>query len=225
MKIKRQFILMTLLIVIVAFTCMLAAINQDNYQRQNIEIWNSVNKDNATIYINEQTEEVKPLAISSNHKLPSSLLIIEDGAFEGTALVSVDIPETVTHIGNNAFANISTLLSVKIPDTIQYISEDTFVNSKNVVLIASSNSYAYTWAKSNGFRFQFPAFFIARDENNQFIYPNKRNTYFFAKERTEITDIQRINNRERRNGRSIGELKASQNKGVSGLYIQSRYFP
>ena len=47
--------------------------------------------------------------------LPASLQIIEAEAFEGTAIVTVDLPETVETIGERAFANIPTLRQITIP--------------------------------------------------------------------------------------------------------------
>lgn len=157
--------------------------------------------------------------------LPDSLQFIDDSAFEGTALGAVDLPSGVTYIGDRAFANIPTLLSVKIPDDTQYIGKDAFNNSKQVILTASANSYARDWAKKNGLPFQLLVTFNAGNGTTQSTIQPNRNTHPSQKESADTTEKTNTNNRERKTGRSVGELKASQNKGVAALYIQSRYFP
>ena len=167
-----------------------------------------------------ETAQTKP-----SFTLPASLQIIDDSAFEGTALVSVDIPESVTYIGDHAFANIPTLLSVHIPDTTRYIGKEAFTNSRQVTITASANSYARDWAKENGFRFQLPVTFSAGNGMVQYVSRDDQGFRSSRRERTETTDNPTIETRERRTGRSFGELKAAQYKGVAYLYIQSRYFP
>ena len=86
-------------------------------------------------------------------KLPASLQIIEDEAFEGTAIVGVDLPETVESIGNRAFANIFSLQFVKIPCITTVIAKNAFLGSNHVKITGAPNSYARIWAKENGVPF------------------------------------------------------------------------
>ncbi len=156
--------------------------------------------------------------------LPTSLQSIENNAFEGTALESIIIPFNVTYIGNRAFADIPTLLTATFPDNTQFIANDAFNDSKQVLLQASINSYAQAWAKDNGLRFNFIVALNAMERTIQYSVQSNRAAYSEEKnniEKTRKTD----NNRERRTGRTVGELKASQYKGIAALYIQSRFFP
>ena len=59
-------------------------------------------------------------------QLPVSLRVIEDEAFEGTAIVSAALPDSVESIGERAFANISALRSVKIPNATKEIAKSAF---------------------------------------------------------------------------------------------------
>ena len=86
-------------------------------------------------------------------KLPASLQIIEDEAFEGTAMISIELPEKVEIIGDRAFANISSLQFVKISDATKVIAKNAFLGSNHVTITGAPNSYARTWAKENGVPF------------------------------------------------------------------------
>ena len=86
-------------------------------------------------------------------RLPALLQIIEEEAFEGTAFVTVELPETVETIGEKAFANIPTLRSVKIPEKTREIAVTAFAGSDYVTIIAAPGSYARTWARENGVPF------------------------------------------------------------------------
>ena len=94
--------------------------------------------------------------------LPASLKIIEDEAFEGTALVAVDLPETVEEIGDRAFANIPSLRILKIPDNTKRIGTKIVAGSYNVTIAAAPGSYARNWAQENDVPFA-PVTVIAAD--------------------------------------------------------------
>ncbi len=229
MKIKFKYIFVILFLMVIAFTCAQAAVNPEEEQQQDVS--------NELVFLSGRFECLKygnpevfknNTAVENNapsFTLPASLQIIDDSAFEGTALVSVDIPESVTYIGDNAFANIPSLLAVRIPDATEFIGKDAFTNSNQVTITASSNSYARTWAKDNGFRFQLLATFSASNGGVSYSFQSDPGFRSSQKERLETTDTANTNIRERRTGRTVGELKASQYKGVAALYIQSRYFP
>ncbi len=227
MRNKFMYFLMILLIALIAVAYAQAAVNTEE----------SISSIDWTKKIAILEEKAEPEENDNNSfiasadqntpsfRLPSSLQIIDDSAFEGTALVSVDIPESVAYIGDNAFANIPTLLAVHIPDATQFIGKGAFANSKNVTITASSNSYARTWAKDNGLRFQLLATFSASNGGVSYSFQSDPGFRSSQKERTETTDTSNTNIRERRTGRTVGELKASRYKGVAALHIQSRYFP
>ena len=216
MRIKILFVV--LLSMLIVFTCARAAKSPNDEELTVRQSCQSVLTEKKTL-IDESIKYV------SSAQLPTSLTIIDDSAFEGTALVSVEIPESVTYIGDYAFANIPSLLGIHIPDTTQFIGKDAFIGSREVTLSASSGSYAKSWAAANGYRFQLISTFTARDGIIHYSFQNKHNAHPSASERIEQTDTQRTNVRERRTGRSVGDLKAAQYKGVAALYVQSRYFP
>jgi hypothetical protein len=56
----------------------------------------------------------------------SDVTIIRESAFEGTSLVSVEIPNNVQTIGDNAFAGCSSLQSLSLGDGIQGIGDNAF---------------------------------------------------------------------------------------------------
>lgn len=56
-------------------------------------------------------------------------VLIPDHAFEGTSITSVDIPGTISRIGNYAFANASSLGAVTLPEGIEHIGHHAFENT------------------------------------------------------------------------------------------------
>lgn len=229
MKIKFKYFFVILFLMLIVFTCAQAAVNPEEELQQNVsnELAFLFEKLACSKYGNPEVFKTNTAVENTtpSFTLPASLQIIDDSAFEGTALVSVDIPETVTYIGDNAFANIPSLLAVYIPDATEFIGKDAFANSNQVTITASSNSYARTWAKDNGFRFQLLATFSASNGGVSYSFQSDPGFRSSQKERMESSDTANTNIRERRTGRTVGELKASQYKGVAALYIQSRYFP
>ena len=99
--------------------------------------------------------------IISEARLTASVVTIEDEAFEGTALVKVELPENVETIGEHAFANISTLRNIRIPITTSYIACSAFDGSNRTMITAPGNSYARTWAKNHGLPFSPSVMFCA----------------------------------------------------------------
>jgi len=96
----------------------------------------------------------KPLSVSGTFKFPASIKIIQDEAFEGTALGLADLSETsVEEIGERAFANIPTLVGIKIPDKTRFIAKTAFSGSNHVTLTGTPKGYTRTWAKENGLPF------------------------------------------------------------------------
>ena len=94
-------------------------------------------------------------------KLPESVTIIENEAFEGTALVNVELPNTVTKVGDRSFANISTLREVRIPIATKYIASTAFDGSNRTMITAPANSYARAYARNHGLPFSPIVMFCA----------------------------------------------------------------
>lgn len=86
-------------------------------------------------------------------KLPDSVVVIEEEAFEGTSIVAIELPASVKTIGEQAFANIKTLRSIHIPMSTTAIASTAFIGSENVTINAITNSYAREFAKAQGLPF------------------------------------------------------------------------
>ena len=69
------------------------------------------------------------LANLSSITIPSKVVSIGEGAFQGTALKSVTIPNSVTALGDGVFYGLSTLTSATIGSGIDTISENAFAST------------------------------------------------------------------------------------------------
>ena len=87
-------------------------------------------------------------------ELPSSLRVIEDGAFESCkALKTVKMKDGVTHIGDNAFRNCRNLKDIYIPNSVGMIEENAFELDGSMVIHCQKDSYAYEFAVENDIKF------------------------------------------------------------------------
>ncbi len=59
----------------------------------------------------------------------SNITSIGDGAFNGSIIESIDIPNTVTSIGSSAFGNCSNLTSITIPNSVTSIGYGAFAGT------------------------------------------------------------------------------------------------
>ena len=86
--------------------------------------------------------------------LPSSLIAIEESAFENTAINDIDIPGTVIHIGEKAFSYCMQLQSIRLSQNLQSISRKTFdycLSLNNIIIpnmTESIGEYAFRDCKS-----------------------------------------------------------------------------
>lgn len=87
--------------------------------------------------------------INQTFCLPTSVEVIEDEAFEGTSIMYITLPDRITTIGEQAFANITTLQAVRISMTTTSIAKTAFSGSNQVMITADPNSYARKWAREN----------------------------------------------------------------------------
>ena len=81
--------------------------------------------------------------------IPSSVTRIGDGAFSGcSSLTSINIPSSVTEIGDWAFKGCTSLTNIDIPSSVTKIGKDTFYkcNSLTSVNIPSSVTEIGEWA-------------------------------------------------------------------------------
>lgn len=86
-------------------------------------------------------------------RLPSSLIQIEDSAFENTAMESVYLPDMTTVIGSRAFAANRALRIVYIPKAVLYIGEQAFEGDE-LTIYGEKDSYAAAWARSHNVAFR-----------------------------------------------------------------------
>ena len=84
---------------------------------------------------------------------PSSIEIIEDEAFEGSAVETVVFPDGLLSIGSRAFGNAYFLTDVYIPDTTTYIADSAFFVTPNLTIHGLDGSYAMDWANSHKISF------------------------------------------------------------------------
>lgn len=155
--------------------------------------------------------------------LPSSLITIEDSAFEGTALTNVVLQNKVEDIGDNAFSNIDKLFSISISKKTERISQNAFSGSENIRIFTETSSYAKHWAQRQGVPYVIVPFFTAATEKSQdgLILPSTR-----AKQIT----VRRIGScfaekKENQTGRPDEEIKLPRFNGNASEIVQSRYFP
>ena len=69
-------------------------------------------------------------------------------------LSEVEIPDTVTSIGENAFYGCYRMSEVKIPDSVEHIASTAFEDSSITKIIGSSGSEAQAFAENEGINFE-----------------------------------------------------------------------
>ena len=143
---------------------------------QGCSLLNTINIPNSVISIGSGCFSACKLLESIS--IPDGVASIGSQTFSGcSSLKSISIPNGVTSIGSQAFSGCSSLKSISIPDSVTAINNYTFSSctslkeitiGKNVNSISTnafslchilntvcgySNTYAETWANSNGYTF------------------------------------------------------------------------
>ena len=85
--------------------------------------------------------------------LPASLVVIEDQAFEGTVMKDAFLPETLTTIGERAFAGNQALRRIIIPKSVSYIGEHAIETVLNLTVYGEAGSYAAHWTWEHNYTF------------------------------------------------------------------------
>lgn len=76
-------------------------------------------------------------------KIPSSITSIDIGAFEGSGLNSIEIPNSVIKIGEKAFFDCRNIVSVDLPDSIIEIGNSAFQDCISLISIKLPNSISF----------------------------------------------------------------------------------
>jgi len=82
---------------------------------------------------------------------PSSLQVVDEEAFAGTAFETVVFGNSLRSLGDRSFENASRLTHLYIPVSTEHIGESVLPGT--VLLHGVDGSYAQAWAKGNGISF------------------------------------------------------------------------
>ena len=99
-----------------------------------------------------------PLAFISREEhsalFPSSLLWIEESAFEETAFCKLFFRDGLRGVGERAFSGMEQLDSAYIPPSTEYIADSAFARSGIKTIHGLDGSYAQRWAGLHYIRFE-----------------------------------------------------------------------
>lgn len=150
-------------------------------------------------------------------RLPASLRIIEDAAFEGTALANVELPEGLIQIGDRAFADNPELMTLTVPDSVLFFGQDILEGADRAEVIAALGSPAADWALSAGYRLS------PRQLPNGPDRPLRLNARRDGEDPSETPELHSA--AWEPPGRRPGELKAEACTGCYAFNVRTRYFP
>lgn len=104
----------------------------------------------------EPAETVVVIHSEDRFVLPSETKTVETEAFVNTAVEEVVLPEGVEVIGDGAFSNCSALVLVQIPDSVTEISPNAFdgINKYIMTILCGEGSTAHLYAQETGMEFQ-----------------------------------------------------------------------
>ena len=154
--------------------------------------------------------------------LPESLTVIDESAFEGTAITTISLPENLKTIENNAFANIPSLKTINIPNSTTYIGKDAFIGSRHVTITAVPTSYARAYAQENKIPFNpITSFYAFTPAPQATSWSNGRAEQQQLFVEGETTD----NQKENQTGRMTGDLNAERYEYIIAFHIQGRSPP
>ena len=118
-------------------------------------------EDGYILYSNEETQSVLGLddglhlftVFAPDFILPSSLTVIEDEAFAGSAFTFVQLPADIESIGWHAFADCADLCYIYIPKDSISIDADAFEGVAGMTILAHAGSPLQKYAQDRGFAF------------------------------------------------------------------------
>lgn len=85
--------------------------------------------------------------------LPANLRVIEEDAFEGTAVFTVSLPNSMERIERGAFVHTPYLSEVILPDRIQQIDANAFSPDQPLTVFGTPGSEGQQWASAHGHTF------------------------------------------------------------------------
>ncbi len=86
-------------------------------------------------------------------RLPASLRVIGEEAFEGTAAAALILEDQVTTVESRAFAGTDNLREVYIPGSVETLAGDAFDGAEDLTVYGIKGSAAEDWAARLGYRF------------------------------------------------------------------------
>ena len=105
--------------------------------------------------------------------IPYGIEVIEEHAFDGTQLVNIYIPSTVTRIERYAFSSSIALQEITIPDTVEYIGEGAFAYSRSLERITLGKNV--TEITKNAFRDCEQLYYISNRSNLALTFGSQEN--------------------------------------------------
>lgn len=100
---------------------------------------------------------------------PSAVLIVEESAFEGTAVKTVVFPDGFREIGKNAFRGAEKLADVFAPASTKRIGKNAFPENNGFTIHGVEGSYAEKWAEKHRIPFVVDDVWRARIETRNYL--------------------------------------------------------
>ena len=105
------------------------------------DIANGVKDEYGVVYSKDGKRLLKELNIPSSYNIRPGTRIICDEAFQMCCnITNINIPDSVTHIGNRAFLACGGLTSITIPNSITHIGDEAFYGCRSLTSIIIPNS-------------------------------------------------------------------------------------
>lgn len=95
------------------------------------------------------TSDYKGYTQSNTASFPTSLLRVEEAAFDGTSFTELVFKKGLLLVGERAFSNMEHLKYVWFPSSTEYISESAFYWSSLEKIYGPDGTYAQKWAKEH----------------------------------------------------------------------------
>lgn len=118
-------------------------------------VWSQEKSDFNIVHKGEKQILVEYTGDAETVEIPEGVTVIGEDAFSGCdSITSVVIPKGVTKIGDNAFSGCEGLKSLIIPKGLKKIGEDAFEGCTNLTIHAPRGSKAEEYAEENGIPFK-----------------------------------------------------------------------